>query len=197
MQRLGERQKRVERRAPRGFNPKKMNQQFRYYLHDGPDAIGFELSGHLSEGAARELEQARRTASSTASGRSLIVDLSYVTGADAAGLAMLRGWYADGAQLIAKSLPGRTVLESITHQTLTREMETARRRTWRPVFLLFLFAVWSLLAPARALCVGSRPRVSGQRLFRHSTRRTRPSTEGKLFDSRNAAVPGRQALAGP
>ncbi len=94
-----------------------MNKEFRYYVHDGPDATSFELAGHLSDRAARELEQARRTASSTTHGRSLIVDLSHVTGADPEGQAMLRGWHADGAQLVAKVPLAKSILASITRKS--------------------------------------------------------------------------------
>ena len=131
-----------------------MNKEFRYYMHDGPDAISFELAGHLSDRAARELEQAKRTASSTARGRSLIVDLSYVTGVDTEGRAMLRGWHVDGAQLVATVPLARTILESITRQGAT---ETARSQTWRPVLAASFFAMMSLLAPTRTLAADLSP----------------------------------------
>jgi ABC-type transporter Mla MlaB component len=118
-----------------------VNQEFRYYMHDGPRAISFELAGHLSDSAARELEQARRTAASTALGRLLIVELSYVTGVDAEGRAMLRSWRTDGAQFIAKAPLGRTILESITQEGSAPVAETARSQTWRPVFLASLLAI--------------------------------------------------------
>ncbi len=57
----------------------KRGNEFRYYMHDGPHALSFELAGELSDNAARELEQAWRAASSVIGNRSLIVDLSYVT----------------------------------------------------------------------------------------------------------------------
>ncbi len=134
-----------------------MNKEFRYYMHDGPDAISFELAGHLSDRAARELEQARRTASSTARGRSLIIDLSYVTGVDTEGRAMLRGWYVDGAQLVAKLPIAKTILASITRQSPAQIAETARSQTWRPVFVAFFIALVSLLAPARTLAADLSP----------------------------------------
>jgi ABC-type transporter Mla MlaB component len=134
-----------------------MNKKFRYYMHDGPDAISFELAGHLSDGAARELEQARRTASSTAGGRSLIVDLSYVTGVDTEGRAMLRGWYGDGVQLVAKVPLAKAILASITRQSPAMIAETARSQTWRPVLVASFFAMVSLFAPARTLAAGLSP----------------------------------------
>lgn len=134
-----------------------MNKEFRYYMHDGPDAISFELAGHLSGPAARELEQARRTASSTAHGRSLIVDLSYLTGADSEGRATLRGWYADGAQLVAKVPLAKTILESITRDRAAPVTQTARSQTWRPVLLASSLVMVSLFAPSRTLAAELSP----------------------------------------
>ena len=58
---------------------------FLYYMHDGSTAFSFELAGRLSDEGVRELQQTWRTGSSMIGERSLIVDLSYVTGVDAAG----------------------------------------------------------------------------------------------------------------
>jgi len=94
-----------------------MSDKFRYYMHDGPSAFSFELAGKLSDNAAGELEQAWRTASSVRPGRSLIVDISYVTQVDLAGRAMLRRWHDGGAQLVAKSPQARAIAASITGQS--------------------------------------------------------------------------------
>ena len=142
---------------PRG-QVKQMNNEFRYYIHDGPHAFSFELAGNLSERAAGELERARRTASSAALGRSLIVDLSYVSHVDASGRAMLRRWHDLGAQLVAKLPHARTIVESITGQDPELTAETAQSRTWRPVSVLALcaFAI-ALLAPTGTLAADLKP----------------------------------------
>ena len=85
-------------------------------MHDGPAAFSFELSGRLSDEAARDLEYARRSASFVTRGRPLIVDLSYVTQVDSDGQTLLRRWYKDGAELVAKSPQARAIVESITGQ---------------------------------------------------------------------------------
>lgn len=87
---------------------------FRYYMHDGPSTFRFELSGPLTAAGARSLEQDWRTASSVAQGKTLIVDLSFVTRIDEAGVDFMRAWHREGAQLTAKSAGGRELVESIT-----------------------------------------------------------------------------------
>ena len=109
------------------------NNEFRYYMHDGPGAFSFELAGTLSDSAARELDQARRTASSTVAGQALIVDLSYVTQVDALGLSMLRRWYEDGAQLVAKQPRARAIVASITGKAPALIAQGTQHQTWFPV----------------------------------------------------------------
>ncbi len=105
---------------------------FRYYMHDGAAAFSFELAGRLSDDGARELQQTWRTASSVIGDRSLIVDLSYVTGIDVAGQKLLRGWHDSGAQLVAKSPQARALVHSITGQPASEHSAAARHSTWLP-----------------------------------------------------------------
>ena len=105
---------------------------FRYYMHDGTDAFSFELAGRLSDEGARELQQSWQTASSMIGDRSLIVDLSYVTGVDIAGQKLLRGWHDQGAQLVAKSPQARALVQSITGEAAGELSATARYSTWLP-----------------------------------------------------------------
>ena len=109
------------------------NSDFRYYMHDGTTAFSFELAGRLSKDGARELQQSWRTASSTIEGRSLIVDLSYVTSIDIAGQHLLRGWHDRGAQLVAKSPEARALVQAITGQSFGDLVASARHPTWLPV----------------------------------------------------------------
>jgi hypothetical protein len=118
-----------------------MNEDFRYYMHDGTKAFSFELSGRLSDNAAREIEQAWRTASSVADIRSLIVDLSYVTTVDSLGRDILRRWYEGGAKLVASLPRSRKIVESITGQIQEFIPVTGGLRTWLPVRALALSAI--------------------------------------------------------
>jgi hypothetical protein len=110
----------------------KRGNEFRYYMHDGPHALSFELAGELSDNAARELEQAWRAASSVIGNRSLIVDLSYVTHVDPGGQTVLRRWYDNGAQFVAKLSPARLIVESITGQGPESIAAAAPHQTWLP-----------------------------------------------------------------
>lgn len=136
-----------------------MNNNFRYYMHDGPNAFSLELSGTMSDHDIVGLEQARRTASSTMGSRSFIVDLSYVDGVQPAGRAMLRRWYDEGAQLVAK-LPGaRVIVGLITGQAPELIAKSARRQTWRPFLAAALatLALTTLFAPARTVAANLQP----------------------------------------
>ena len=79
------------------------SQTLQYYMHDGPSAFRFELAGDLNNEAARDLDQAWRTASSMIGDRALVVDMTFVTGAGRDGRSLLARWYAEGAQLIANA----------------------------------------------------------------------------------------------
>src|SRR5579872_5513289 len=89
------------------------SQTLQYYMHDGPSAFRFELAGDLSNDAARDLDQAWRTASSMIGDRALVVDMTFVTGAERDGRSLLARWYAEGAQLIARSQVSRALAEAI------------------------------------------------------------------------------------
>ena len=105
---------------------------FRYYMHDGATAFSFELAGRLSDDAARQLQEAWRTASSVVGERSLIVDLSYVNAIDQCGQDLLRDWHNHGAQLVANSPEARALLQEITGQCVPMLPAPGRHSTWLP-----------------------------------------------------------------
>lgn len=138
--------------------------RFHYYMHDGPSAFRFEVAGVLSAKAARELEQAWRAASSIMNGRSVIVDLSYVTEADEAGLSLLRDWHERGAQFIAGRPPASAIVESVTGRRPEASPAIAKGWTWRPIRAASVRAgvMWAailaaLLAPAQTVAADLRP----------------------------------------
>jgi ABC-type transporter Mla MlaB component len=141
------------------MTPTTTDNQFRYYMHEGPTAFSFELSGRLSDEAARELEHARRSASFVAGGRPLIVDLSYVTQVDSEGQRLLRDWYDDGARLVATSPQARTMVESITGQAPEFIAAVAPHQTWLPFRVAALWAIglMMLLAPTRTFAADLKP----------------------------------------
>jgi hypothetical protein len=87
---------------------------FLFYMHDGPKAFRFELSGNLSGIEVGKLAQAWRTASSTFDGKVLAVDITFLTQVDEKGRELLRSWSAEGARLIANSEISRGLAETIT-----------------------------------------------------------------------------------
>ena len=89
-----------------------MKSQTLHTCMTGP-AFRFELAGDLSNEAARELDQAWRMASSMVGDRALVVDMTFVTGAGRDGRSLLARWYAEGAELIARSKVSRTLAEAI------------------------------------------------------------------------------------
>jgi hypothetical protein len=104
----------------------------RFYVHDGTTALSFEIAGRLSDDGADELQHAWRTASLVIGDRSLIVDLSYVTGIDVAGRRLVRRWHDRGAQLVARSPEARVLVQSITGQSAGELTAGARHSTWLP-----------------------------------------------------------------
>ncbi len=94
------------------------HQALQYYMHDGPTSFRFELKGFLSEEGARRLDQDWTTASSTASGRRPTIDVTFVTGVDQQGHALIVRWHRDGARIVANSHAGRALAESILGEPL-------------------------------------------------------------------------------
>jgi hypothetical protein len=128
------------------------SQTLQYYMHDGPSAFQFELAGDLNNEAAYELEQAWRTASSVVGDRALVVDMTFVTDAGKDGRSLLARWYAEGAQLIARSRVSRALAETIIDGPLPEIASTGdvrAARTWLPFHISFGVAVLmaALLAP--------------------------------------------------
>lgn len=123
--------------------------ELHYYIHDGSDALRFQLAGTLSKACARDLEQAWRTASSVIGERRVLVDLSSVTSVDPSGQELLSTWSRQGARLIATSPQARARLQSMTDQpvdVLSRTPTRTPRRLgraplWVAAFLMFLSPV--------------------------------------------------------
>src|SRR6476646_3328447 len=76
-----------------------------YYMHDEPDAFRLELAGALEGDGAQDVYHAWRTALSIVGARPFIVDLSYVSGIDDYGRALVRLWRANGVRIVGERLP--------------------------------------------------------------------------------------------
>jgi hypothetical protein len=128
-----------------------------YYMHDGPTTFRFELSGLLTEDGARVLAQDWLTAASVNNHKALIVDLSFVTGMDAAGRGLMLRWHDLGAQFVAISSKGRSLVESITGAPV--QVAAPTHEAYRPWMSLRavapLIVLLALLLPARVLAAHS------------------------------------------
>jgi anti-anti-sigma regulatory factor len=96
-----------------------MKNHLNYYLHDESGEFRIQLSGHLSQVGARDLEQAWRTASSIVGGKSMIVDLTHVTSIDTSGCELLDKWHGDGAKLVVTSSEAKDRIQVMTEIAVT------------------------------------------------------------------------------
>jgi len=84
------------------------------YQHDSATMFRFVLRGSLSGMSVQDLEQSWNTSSSVASQKEIVVDISGVTDADAAGVELLSRMRESGARLIAALPPkSEALLRSI------------------------------------------------------------------------------------
>ena len=107
-----------------------MSNDLNYYLHDGSGVFRFQLVGRLSNRDTRHLEQAWRTAESIIGGKSLIVDLSQVTGVDESGRALLDKWHGYGARLIVTSSEAKSRIDLMADVTVTLVVPAPKTSTW-------------------------------------------------------------------
>src|SRR5260370_11577024 len=70
-------------------------------MHDEASACRFQLAGRLSKVSIGDLEQAWLTACSMTAGKCVIVDVTQLTGIDAAGRDLLVTLCRSGARLVA------------------------------------------------------------------------------------------------
>ncbi len=90
-----------------------------FYMHDGPKAFRFEISGALAGADVTKLQQAWRTASSTIQGKILRSILHSSPASTKEGEALLSQWRDQGAQFVANSVLSRTLVESVTGRAYT------------------------------------------------------------------------------
>src|SRR5260370_9789423 len=102
-------------------------------MHDGPEALTFQVEGKLVGAWAKELEQSCKTASSIRNRKALIVDLTEISYIDEDGKRVLVKLFGDGAVLRTAGAMTRAIVEEITGKS---------RNPWRGILtqslLLFL-----------------------------------------------------------
>jgi anti-anti-sigma regulatory factor len=107
-----------------------MRRHLNYYLHDGSGEFRIQLAGHLSQGDARDLEEAWRTASSVIGGKCLVVDLSHVTSIDASGCDLLVKWHTQGARLVVNSSEAHARIQMMTSVAIKLLDPIPNASTW-------------------------------------------------------------------
>lgn len=139
-----------------------------FYMHDGPKAFRFELSGSLAGAEVGKLDQAWRTASSTFDDKVLAVDITYLTDVDGKGRELLYRWAKVGAHLVANSPASRALAESITGHPYQASV-SAGAPTFEPRFTASIFRAMvaamvlavALLFPSTAWAAELKPDTLG------------------------------------
>jgi ABC-type transporter Mla MlaB component len=109
-------------------------------LHDRADEFRIEIAGRLQAEAVEHVGQAWRRALQETPPRRCIVDISRLSGFDAAGLKLLRDMYQHGTQIAASTPESLVLLSEIAAPrrrgpALIREKPPSRGvGTHRPVF---------------------------------------------------------------
>lgn len=103
---------------------------FDLYIHDRPTSFHLEIEGSLCGIAARQVEQAWCTASSTLGNRALVVAVGDVSSIDPFGRALLRKLRDAGAQFVAGSPLAKTLIGSIVGQPVISAMRVNRCAGW-------------------------------------------------------------------
>jgi hypothetical protein len=135
------------------------NHPLQYYMHDGSSAFRFELAGDLTGEGARRLEHDWRSASSVIGHRDLIVDITFMTGADEEGRALLVRWRSNGARIVATSKASRELAEAILGEPLPESAFAASAgsyQTWQPFRSSFVRSALHLILLAIVLLFPAR-----------------------------------------
>lgn len=143
-----------------------------YYMHDGPAAFRFELAGELDADDAARLEQDWRTASSIVGNRTLIVDMSFVTGIEDAVRHLFQRWHDAGAEFVANSRQSRELVESITGRPFAPQLpHSPTYQSWISLSLtplVPLLALLIFLTPSQANAADDDASLAFARFVTHS-----------------------------
>ena len=83
-------------------------------IHDGPEALTFQVEGKLIGAWAKELEQSWKTASSIRDRKALIVDLTETLYIDEEGKRVLKKLFRDGALFRTAGAMTSSIVDEIT-----------------------------------------------------------------------------------
>src|ERR1700693_3338371 len=88
-------------------------------IHDGPEALTFQVEGKLIGAWAKELEQSWKTAASTRERKALIVDLTETLYIDEEGKRVLKKLFREGAFFRTAGAMTSSVVDEITGKSST------------------------------------------------------------------------------
>jgi anti-anti-sigma regulatory factor len=155
---------------------------FVYYMHDGSAAFRFQLAGSLGGNSTGDLEQARQTAASIIGQRCLVVDLTGLTGIDAAGRELLKQWRALGAQMTVISAAEQAQIQLMTGVPVTVVGTKAGASQWLPTqaAALLVTALLALLLALAATAAGQSVGMSASATMRAPVSRFHSVHRGML-----------------
>src|SRR5260370_14969799 len=104
-------------------------------MHDGPEALTFQVEGKLVGAWAKELEQSWKTASSIRNRKALIVDLTEISYIDEDGKRVLAKLFGDGAFFRTAGPMTRAIVYEITAKS---------RNPWRGILTQSLVLVLAI-----------------------------------------------------
>src|SRR6202790_5223420 len=104
-------------------------------IHDGPEAITFQVEGKLIGAWAKELEQSWKTASEIRNRKALIVDLTETLYIDEEGKRVLAKLFHDGAFFRTSGTMTSCIVDEVTGKS---------RNPWRGILALSLLLLLAL-----------------------------------------------------
>jgi hypothetical protein len=119
----------------------------RFFRHNDPDAVRFELAGTLGGVDVESLYQAWQKEALVAELKTVIVDITFITEADQQGRALLAIMHRFGAQVIANSPESSAIAQPIVTEPIDT---TTSKPGWFRRFIGLLMEDRRSSYPARA-----------------------------------------------
>jgi len=90
----------------------------RFFTHNEPDAVRFELAGPLCGADVESLHQAWQREALHDALRAVVVDITFITETDQHGRALLTVMHRFGAQIVAGSPESSAIAQPIVNQAI-------------------------------------------------------------------------------
>ncbi len=106
-----------------------------FFIHNDPDAVRIEVAGKLGGADVETLHQAWQREAFTDEVKPVVVDITFVTGADQYGRALMIMMHRFGTQIIADSPESAAIAQPIVTEPIERALP---KPTWFTKLLRFL-----------------------------------------------------------